>query len=245
MGDERAGLFQTDPPYAVNYSGGSHPATRANRAKANRDKDWSKVYHEAGRTTFDNEDGGGDGGRSFYLAFYKVAIERAIAPNAAWYCWHASARQAMLEGVWNEVGAFHHQQIIWFKSRPVLTFSVYMWAHEPCLFGWVKGQKPLVDRSYGNPSTVWEVPNAEVESSEHPTSKPNRLFAIPMELHTRGRPLLRTIQRQRLAADRRRAARAPLLRDRAGTPLRRRSDRAMGETDRKERRSDCGGGRRR
>jgi DNA modification methylase len=29
------------------------------------------------------------------------------------------------------------------------------------------------------------VPNAEIESSEHPTSKPNRLFAIPMELHTR------------------------------------------------------------
>ena len=33
--------------------------------------------------------------------------------------------------------------------------------------------------------TVWQVPKAEIESSEHPTSKPNRLFAIPMELHTR------------------------------------------------------------
>jgi len=190
MGDERAILFATDPPYAIGYAGGSHPATRANRAKANRDKDWSKVYHEAGRTTFDNEDGGGDGGRSFYLAFYKVAIERAIAPNAAWYCWHASTRQSMLEAVWNEVGAFHHQQVIWFKSRPVLTYSVLMWAHEPCLFGWIKGQKPLVDRSYGNPGTVWQVPNAEVESSDHPTSKPNRLFAIPMELHTRPNDLV-------------------------------------------------------
>ena len=184
MGTERGVLFSTDPPYAVGYAGGSHPATRANRAKANRDKDWSKVYHEAGRTTFDNEDGGGDGGRSFYLAFYKVAIEHAIAPNAAFYCWHASARQAMLESVWNEVGAFNHQQIVWFKSRPVLTYSVYMWSHEPCLFGWIKGQKPAVDHKYGNPGTVWQVPNAEIESSEHPTSKPNRLFAIPMELHT-------------------------------------------------------------
>jgi|SRR5579862_8954880 len=110
MGDERAVLFATDPPYAVGYSGGSHPATRANRAKANRDKDWSKVYHEAGQTTFENEDGGDNSGRSFYLTFYRVAIERAIAPNAAWYCWHASARQAMLESVWNEVGAFNHQR---------------------------------------------------------------------------------------------------------------------------------------
>jgi DNA modification methylase len=186
MGYERAILFATDPPYAIGYAGGSHPATRANRAKANRDKDWSKVYHEAGRTAFENEDAGGDSGRSFYLAFYKVAIERAIAPNAAWYCWHASTRQAMLESVWNEVGAFVHQQIIWFKSRPVLTYSVYMWAHEPCFFGWIKGQKPEIERKQegGYPSTVWEVPSAEIETNEHPTSKPNRLFAIPMQLHT-------------------------------------------------------------
>ncbi|HKN13982.1 MAG TPA: DNA methyltransferase [Candidatus Binatus sp.] len=186
MGDERAVLFATDPPYAVNYSGGSHPATRANRGKANKDKDWSKVYREAGSTTFENESGGADEGRSFYLSFCRVAVSHAIAPNAAWYCWHASKRQAMLEAVWNEVGAFVHQQIIWFKSRPVLTYSVYMWAHEPCMFGWIKGQKPEVGRKEegGYPSTVWQVPNAEIETSEHPTSKPNRLFAIPMELHT-------------------------------------------------------------
>ncbi len=187
MAEEQAVLFQTDPPYAVGYAGGSHPATRANRGKANKDKDWSRVYHEAGRTTFDNEDGGDDGGRSFYLAFYKVAIERAIAPHAAWYCWHASKRQAMVESVWNEAGAFVHQQIIWSKSRPVLTYSVYMWQHEPCLFGWIRGQKPEVERRHegGYPSTIWEVPSAEIETNEHPTSKPNRLFAIPMHMHTK------------------------------------------------------------
>jgi DNA modification methylase len=79
-----------------------------------------------------------------------------------------------------------HQQIIWVKSRPVLTYSIYMWAREPCMFGWIKGQKPEVERKHegGYPSTVWEVPSAEIESNEHPTLKPNRLFAIPMELHT-------------------------------------------------------------
>ena len=185
MGNERAALFATDPPYAVNYSGGSHPATRANRAKAGRNKNWAHVYHEAGLTTFENEDGGGDGGRSFYLALYKVAIECAISPSAAWYTWLASVRQAMVEGVWKEVGAFNHQEVIWFKSRPVLTYSVLMWAHEPCMFGWLRGHKPLVNREYVNPGTVWQVPNAEAESSQHPTCKPNRLFSIPMELHTK------------------------------------------------------------
>ena len=97
----------------------------------------------------------------------------------------------MLEAVWNEVGAFMHQQIIWVKSRPVLTYSVYMWAHEPCMFGWIKGQKPSVERKQegGYPATVWEVPSAEVETNEHPTSKPNRLFAIPMQLHTQANDL--------------------------------------------------------
>jgi len=39
MGDEWAVPFATDSPYPVGYAGGPHPATRANRAKANRDKD--------------------------------------------------------------------------------------------------------------------------------------------------------------------------------------------------------------
>ncbi len=184
MGEERAVLFQTDPPYAVGYTGGSHPATRANRAKANRNKDWSGLYREAAPSA--DIENSKELGRDFYLKFIMTAIERAITPNAAWYCWHASNRQAMLESVWNEVGAFLHQQIIWFKSRPVLTYSIYMWAHEPCLFGWIKGEKPFVERKLngGNPGTVWEVPSSEVETNEHPTSKPNRLFAIPMQLHT-------------------------------------------------------------
>lgn len=56
----------------------------------------------------------------------------------------------------------------------------------PVLFGWIKGQKPEVKRRQkgGYPSTVWEVASAEIETNEHPTSKPNRLFAIPMQLHT-------------------------------------------------------------
>ena len=47
----------------------------------------------------------------------------------------------MVERVWNEFGAFVHQQIIWVKSRPVLTYSLYLWQHEPCLFGWIRGRE--------------------------------------------------------------------------------------------------------
>jgi DNA modification methylase len=31
---------------------------------------------------------------------------------------------------------------------------------------------------------VWAVPSSEIETDAHPTSKPCKLFALPMEMHT-------------------------------------------------------------
>jgi len=187
MGDERAVLFATDPPYAVGYTGGSHPQSWANRGAANRDKDWSGQYMEAKSADVKNAE---KAGVELYRGFIGTAIKHAIVRNAAWYCWHASRRQMMLESIWNEFGAFVHQQIIWVKSRPVLTYSTYLWRHEPCLFGWIKSEKPKTRRSQVGatadefPTTVWEIPSSEVETNAHPTSKPCRLFSLPMEMHT-------------------------------------------------------------
>jgi DNA modification methylase len=187
MNGERAVLFATDPPYAVGYTGGSHPQSWANKGAANRDKDWSGSYVEAKNADVKNRE---DSGVELYRGFVSTAIRHAIAQNAAWYCWHASRRQMMLEGIWNEFGAFVHQQIVWVKSRPVLTYSTYLWQHEPCLYGWIKGEKPKIRRSQvgassdGFPTTVWQVPSSEVETDAHPTSKPCRLFSLPMEMHT-------------------------------------------------------------
>jgi DNA modification methylase len=187
MGDERAVLFATDPPYAVGYTGGSHPQSWGNRGAANRDKNWSGQYVEARSADVKNAE---EAGVELYRGFVDMATKYAITRNAAWYCWHASKRQAMVERVWREFGAFVHQQIIWVKSRPVLTYSVYLWQHEPCLFGWIKGAKPKVRRAQVGaaeaefPSTIWAVSSSEVETEAHPTSKPCRLFALPMELHT-------------------------------------------------------------
>jgi hypothetical protein len=48
----------------------------------------------------------------------------------------------MVEGVWEKYGAFVHQQIVWAKDRGMLTRSYYLWQHEPCFFGWLRGNKP-------------------------------------------------------------------------------------------------------
>jgi len=173
MNGERAILFATDPPYLIGYDGMNHPQSFD---KPNNNKDWSKTYG----VTWD-ESGQND---ELYDKFIGVAVREAIKPNAAWYCWHAFKRQAMVESVWNKHGAIVHQQIIWAKDRPIITHSWYMWRHEPCFFGWIEGKKPprAVDDF---PNTVWDIPTVKPGTeTDHPTSKPVRIFEIPIEQHT-------------------------------------------------------------
>ena len=174
MNGERAILFATDPPYLVDYDGTNHPSKQG---WPDKNKDWGKSYG----ITWDDASQGPE----LYEGFIKAAIEHAILPNAAWYCWHASRRQAMVEGVWEKFGAFVHQQIVWAKDRGILTRSYYLWQHEPCFFGWLKGNKPpRVSDDY--PSTIWNIPTVKVgEKTDHPTSKPIEVFALPMRQHAR------------------------------------------------------------
>ena len=166
MNGERAVLFATDPPYLVDYDGSNHPT---------RNKDWSASYG----TTWDDSSQGAE----LYDGFIAAAVAEAITEDAAWYCWHASRRQAMLEECWEKAGAFVHQQIIWVKDRGVLTRSHYLWKHEPCLMGWRRPNRPPKVAEETLPST-WEMPSfAKQERPDHPTPKPLDAFGIPMRQH--------------------------------------------------------------
>jgi DNA modification methylase len=174
MNGQRATLFSTDPPYLVDYDGTNHPH-KWNEPDT-KNKDWSETYQDWDKAV------NGDG---LYDGFIGVAVAEAITENAAWYCWHASRNQIMVEEAWVKHGAFVHQQIIWVKDRPILTRSWYMWQHEPCFFGWIKGNKPqrVAD---DHPATVWHVPTIQPGTSTvHPTSKPLALFTRPLEQHTK------------------------------------------------------------
>jgi DNA modification methylase len=78
-------------------------------------------------------------------------------------------------------------QIIWVKDRGVLTRSHYLWKHEPCFMGWIKGKRPPKVAEATLPST-WLLPSfAKDERPDHPTPKPLDAFGIPMRQHvTRG-----------------------------------------------------------
>ncbi|ABK43760.1 ParB domain protein nuclease [Magnetococcus marinus MC-1] len=176
MNGERAILFATDPPYLVDYDGTNHPGSKETRKRESLNKDWSDSYG----VTWDDSSQGPE----LYEGFIRTAIDHAIEPNAAWYCWHASKRQAMLEAVWEKMGAFQHQQIIWNKEKGVLTRSKYLWKHEPCLMGWIKGNMPPKADGAEFLSTVWDIQGLSGdERPDHPTPKPLDCFAIPMRQH--------------------------------------------------------------
>jgi DNA modification methylase len=177
MQGRRASLFASDPPYGISYTGNNHPHrwTNSHGRKHPGDKGWADKYAD-----FDNA----DKFEKLCDDFVRIAVAHAITEDAAWYCWHASRRQRLLENVWEKHGAFVHEQIVWTKDRPILTRSWYLWQHEPCFFGWIKGHKPKrLAKDY--PSTVWTFPTIKPgQTTNHPTEKPVDLFAIPMRQHT-------------------------------------------------------------
>jgi DNA modification methylase len=168
MAGERAALMATDPPYLVDYDAGNHPQSWHDAEKGN-DQRWD-VFVSA------------DASQAFFEGFLRVALEHALTDEVAIYQWHASRRQAMVEGAWATNSLLVHQQIVWKKARPILTYSHYMWQHEPCFYGWREGKKP--QKPPATETTVWEIDQVGQQDGIHPTQKPTEIFAIPMRNHT-------------------------------------------------------------
>ncbi len=191
MNGQKASLFATDPPYGVDYTGTDRPF---------RGTDWSEIYSDVEVAKL----------KKFLKSYYLVGI-KYVKKNTALYLWHASKRRKDIEEVCDELGILIHQQIIWEKPCATMTYSCYMWAHEPCLLMWIKGNKPKwrahkIDGKQigtvwpigyirsGDPTTpeyytdVWPLDydgKKRPPAIVHPTIKPVEVFAIPMRVHTK------------------------------------------------------------
>lgn len=186
MGDEKAALVATDPPYLVEYTG-----ERPDGAG----KDWSETYIEVET---------GEADRFFRLLFKNILA--VIAPHAGIYCWHAHKLTGTIQRIWEDLDILDHQQIVWVKPTPLLGNCVYLFQHEPCIVGWRRGSKPPHDGRH-DVTTVWVVPwdpyttvvhaeeadvwkidwegKARPVKNEHPTQKPLEIFARPIRKHTK------------------------------------------------------------
>jgi DNA modification methylase len=171
MNGQVATLLSTDPPYCVDYTGMDRPVHDGKPSG----KDWSHVYREV-----DIKDLG------VFLNGVFTAVLPHVKDDAAMYIWHAHLQQPVIAQTFEKHGLLLHQILVWVK--PVATFghSYYRWRHEPCAFGWKKGNKPV--HGFGQEDSVWEIDwegKARVVGNEHPTQKPLEIFRKPIRIHTK------------------------------------------------------------
>lgn len=151
MGEEKAEMWLTDPPYNVAYEGKTKE-----KLKIDNDNMSSNVF------------------RAFLVSAF-VGARDVLCEGASFYIWFASREHINFEGALNDVGLFARQELVWAKNVMVLGRQDYQWKHEPCLYGWKEGRSHrwFNDRSQ---TTILEF-NKPSRNGEHPTMKPIPLFA--------------------------------------------------------------------
>jgi site-specific DNA-methyltransferase (adenine-specific) len=155
MDGQLADMCVTDPPYNVAYEGKTKDAL-----------------------TIENDSMGNDDFYKFLYDFY-TALTTAVKKGGAIYIWHASSEVINFGKAMVDAGWLLKQQLIWVKNTMVMGRQDYQWKHEPCLYGWLKGDshKWYSDRKQ---TTVieWDKPQ---RNGEHPTMKPIGLFSYQIE----------------------------------------------------------------
>ena len=151
MGDRKANLVITDPPYNVNYEG------------------------SAGRIKNDNM--ANDAFYQFLLAAFQNT-EAAMADDASIYVFHADTEGLNFRRAFADAGFWLSGTCIWKKQSLVLGRSPYQWQHEPILFGWKKKGKHQWYTGRKE-STIWEFDKPK-KNGDHPTMKPIPLLAYPI-----------------------------------------------------------------
>lgn len=149
MDGAKADLWLTDPPYNVDYTGGTG-------------------------LTIQNDNMSDADFRSFLNQCFKAAFD-VMKPGASFYIWHADSEGYNFRGSVQDCGERVRQCLIWAKQALVMGRQDYHWRHEPCLYGWKQGASHgwYTDRKQ---TTVLEFDRPK-KSEEHPTMKPVKLFS--------------------------------------------------------------------
>ena len=148
MAGAQADLLLTDPPYNVDYEGGTG-------MKIQNDCMEDAAFRKFLRDAF-------------------TCADAVMKPGAAFYIWHADSEGFNFRGACHDIGWQVRQCLIWNKNALVLGRQDYQWKHEPCLYGWKGGASHLWlnDRKQ---TTVLDF-DKPTRSELHPTMKPVALF---------------------------------------------------------------------
>lgn len=152
LGDKKANLVVTDPPYNVN------------------------VEETAGKIKNDDMSDA-----DFYQFLFNmfVNVEQSMEDDASIYVFHADTEGLNFRRAFKDAGFYLSGCCVWKKNALVLGRSPYQWQHEPVLYGWKQKGKHqwFSDRKQ---TTIWEYDRPK-SSKEHPTMKPVQLMAYPIQ----------------------------------------------------------------
>ena len=152
MGDVKANLVCTDPPYLVNLESSS-----------------GKIKND----DLNDEEG---------YKFLKSAFERfhdAMASDGSIYVFYATSKARVFHDAYEDAGFKVGAGLVWKKNRLVLTRTDWKYIHEPIIWGWRKDGK---HKWYGDQKqvTVFEfdrIKDSKKDGFNHPSSKPVPLIA--------------------------------------------------------------------
>ena len=115
MGDVRADMCFTDPPYNVDYEG----ATKE-KLKIQNDRMAGNKFYEFLRDAF-------------------LSVIWALKPGGAIYVCHADSEGINFREAFADSGFMLKQCLVWVKNSFVMGRQDYQWQHEPILYGWKPG----------------------------------------------------------------------------------------------------------
>jgi DNA modification methylase len=162
LGENKAGMAFTDPPYGVSLGdhGGQQRGSRRRRIAndALPPEEWETFVRAWGQNLLTHVDGG------LYICMSSKELPTVSRTLA-------------------EAGAHWSDTIIWTKDRFVLGRADYQRQYEPIWYGWREGASHhwCGDRDQGD---VWTIPRPS-ESELHPTMKPLALVERAIENSSR------------------------------------------------------------
>lgn len=157
MNGVSANMLLTDPPYNVDYEGGSG-------LKIQNDNMEDAQFKQ-------------------FLCDAFTAADAVMNDGAVFYIWHADSEGFNFRAACNEIGWQVRQCLIWNKNSMVMGRQDYHWKHEPCLYGWKAGAAHLWTSDRTQTTVIdWDKPT---RSGEHPTMKPVGLFDYQIQNNTR------------------------------------------------------------
>ncbi len=152
MGNTKANLILTDPPYGVSFKSSSGLIIQNDSMKN------EEFYN-------------------FLLASFKCMAEHLENGGSA-YVFHADTEGLNFRKAFIDAGFHLAGCCIWVKDSRVLGRSDYQWQHEPVLYGFVQNGKHkwYSDRKQ---TTIWNFDKPK-RNENHPTSKPLDLLSYPI-----------------------------------------------------------------